>query len=116
MSPELFQKPNPEVDRFALDRRLVSGVAWTAAAKWGSQVITSGALLIQARLLSPADFGILGMTYILLGFVNLVAEFGLGSAIVVMRELSPDQIRQTHVLAVFLGIVASGATALAAAP
>ena len=103
-------------DHSGLDRRLVSGVVWTAAAKFGTQIITWGCLLLLARLLSPADFGIVSMSTIFLGFVNIVAEFGIGSAILVMRELTENQIRQIHALSVILGFAMTGMTVLAAKP
>jgi PST family polysaccharide transporter len=56
------------------------------------------------------------MTYILLGFINIVAEFGIGSAILVMRELSQSQIRQIHVVSVLLGFATSLITLFAAKP
>lgn len=102
--------------RSGLDRRLVSGVAWTAAAKFGSQIITWGCLLLLARLLSPADFGIVSMSTIFTGFVNIVAEFGIGSAILVMRELTENQIRQTNALSAIVGFGIAGITVLAAKP
>jgi O-antigen/teichoic acid export membrane protein len=114
--PTITPKPTRELGRSTLDRHLVSGVAWTGIARFGSQIVTSSALLLQARLLSPADFGIVGMTYILLGFINIVAEFGIGSAILVMRELSQNQIRQIHTVSVLLGFSVSVMTLFAAKP
>jgi O-antigen/teichoic acid export membrane protein len=106
----------PEHRRSALDRRLVSAVAWTAAAKFGTQIITWSCLLLLARLLSPSDFGLVSMSSILIGFINIFAEFGIGSAILVMRELTKNQIRQIHSVSVILGFCISGLTTLAAKP
>jgi PST family polysaccharide transporter len=105
-----------ELARAALDRRIVSGVAWTAVARWGSQIVSWASMLLLARLLSPSDFGLFGMTWIFLGLVRIVSEFGLGSTIIVMKELSAHEIRQTHVLCIFLGIGGSIAALLAANP
>jgi len=102
--------------RSGLDRRLISGVAWTATARFGTQIISWSCLLLLARLLSPADFGIVSMSTIFLGFVNIVAEFGIGSAILVMRELTENQIRQIHALSVILGLGMTGITLVAARP
>jgi teichuronic acid exporter len=116
MVPQLTPRPTPGLGRSALDRHLVSSVAWTATARFGGQIVTSSALLLQARLLSPADFGIVSMTYILLGFINIVAEFGIGSAILVMQELSQNQIRQLHAISVLLGLSISAMMPFAAKP
>jgi PST family polysaccharide transporter len=73
---------------------VIRGIAWTAGAKWGSQIFTWIVTLIVARLLSPDDYGIVGMAMVFLGLVQLVNEFGLGTAIVQMRGLSREQISQ----------------------
>ena len=78
MTPAFPESPSPEFARSALDRRLVSGVAWTAVARWGSQIVSWSAMLLLARLLSPADFGLFGMSWFLMGFIGVVSEFGIG--------------------------------------
>jgi O-antigen/teichoic acid export membrane protein len=88
----------------ALDRSLLRGVAWTAAAKWASQALSWVSWLIVARLLTPEDYGLVGMAAIYLGFVTLLSEFGLGTAVLALRELSHEQINQLNGLAVLSGL------------
>ncbi len=68
------------------------GVAWTGALKWATQVFSWAATLIIARLLTPADYGLLTMANVYLGFIALVNEFGLGPAIIRQRDLTEEQI------------------------
>ncbi|MEO8199506.1 MAG: lipopolysaccharide biosynthesis protein [Gemmatimonadota bacterium] len=75
-----------------LDRSLMHGVAWTGGMKWVTQVFSWAATLIIARLLTPADYGLMTMANIYLGFIALVNEFGLGPAIIRQRDLTEDQI------------------------
>ncbi|MBW7959096.1 MAG: lipopolysaccharide biosynthesis protein [Candidatus Promineofilum sp.] len=42
--------------------------------------------IILARLLTPEDFGLVGMSMILLGFANLITEFGMSAAVVQTSE------------------------------
>lgn len=86
----------------ALDRSLISGIAWTGAGKWGTQVLTWASTLIVARLLSPSDFGLVGMAMVYMGLVQLVNEFGLGSAIVQNRSLTSDQLSRLGGLSILL--------------
>ena len=108
--------PNEEGSRAALDRQLVSGVAWTALARWGGQIVSWASMLLLARLLSPGDFGLFGMTTVFLGFITLVSEFGIGSAIVMLKEISPGEIRQMHALSLMMGVAGSIAAFFAARP
>ena len=66
--------------RRELDRSLVRGMAWTGAVKWVTQVATWGVTIIVARLLTPNDFGMVGMATVYLGLTNtprtLVSRIG----------------------------------------
>src|SRR5688572_28278064 len=91
MHTQLKTPVEPEAGQ--LDRVLVSGVAWVASARWTSQMLRWAATIVIAKLLLPSDYGIVGMSMVLIGLVQQVAEFGLGSAIVQHRDL-PRQTEQ----------------------
>ena len=42
----------------------------------------------------PGDFGIVGMTSVYLGFVAVFSEFGFGSAIINLRDLTAHEVAQ----------------------
>jgi PST family polysaccharide transporter len=92
------------------------GVAWTAGARWASQGLTWGAWLIVARLLTPEDYGLVGMAAIYLGLVTLLSEFGLGTAVLAVRELSGEQLSQLNGLAVIVGLASLLASCAVAIP
>src|SRR5437763_6655187 len=85
-----------------LDRSLIRGIAWTGATRWATQLLGWASTLIVARLLAPTDYGVVGMAMIYLGFMQLVNEFGLGSAIIQRRDLTADQISRLNGLALLL--------------
>jgi O-antigen/teichoic acid export membrane protein len=99
-----------------LDASLVRGIAWVGAARWSTQALTWIATLIIARLLSPSDYGIFSMALLYLGFLSLVTEFGLGAAIVTIRNLSGRQISQLNTVSIFLGVAGFALTVAAAFP
>ncbi len=99
-----------------LDRPLVRGIAWTGAARWSTQAVTWAATLVIARILSPSDYGIFSLATLYLGFLSLVTEFGLGSAIVTIRNLTDLEIGQLNTLSVLLGFTGFGLTCVAAIP
>src|SRR5947207_764067 len=96
--------PGGFVEAGTLDRSLAHGIAWTAGAKWAIQALTWASWLIVARLLTPEDFGLVGMAGIYLGLVALLSEFGLGAAVMTFRELSAEQIGQLNGLALLVGL------------
>lgn len=99
-----------------LDKALMGGVAWTAIAKWISQLATWAITLIIARILSPSDYGLVGMATIYLGLVQLFSEFGVGTAIITMRELSDAQVSQLNTVSLLLGFVGFAISAAVAVP
>ncbi len=105
-----------QVEARALDRSLVRGVAWTAAAKSASQGLNWVSWLIVARLLTPEDYGLVGMAAIYLGLITLLSEFGLGTAVLAVRELSVEQLNQLNGLAVLLGLAGLLASCALAIP
>ena len=105
----------PTVSRRERDKVLIGGIAWAAAARTGSQLATWIVSLLVARLLSPADYGVVAAATVYLGFVALVTEFGLATAIVSQRDLSDHAIAQLGGLSVLLGL-AGWAVTLALAP
>jgi len=99
-----------------LDRSLLHGIAWTSGAKWASQLLAWASTLIVARLLSPQDYGLVGMAAIYLGLITLLSEFGVGQAVIVLRELSDHQVAQLNGLSLLFGVTAFVLSALLAAP
>jgi len=110
----LASNPVAGPGRKDLDKHFVSGVGWTAIAKWGGQAFSWAALLLLAKLLNPSDFGLLSMTSVLLGLITMFTEFGIDGAIVLTLDLTPLKIRQIHSLAILLGCCGATVAALSA--
>ncbi len=104
------------MDRATLDRSLVKGVAWTGAVKWGAQILVWGVTLLVARLLTPEDYGLVGLAALYLGLVSLLSEAGLGETVLTFRALSRHQLGQLNTTGVFLGGIAAVLTGLLAKP
>ena len=78
----------------------MQGIAWTGTSRLASQLVSWGSFLVVARILSPGDIGVTAAAASVVGFVALLAEFGLGSAIVAKVELKPDELSQLAGIAV----------------
>jgi PST family polysaccharide transporter len=89
-----------------LDRQVAGGVVWTATAKWATQLLTWGSVLVAARMLSPADFGLMEMAGIVTLVAMVLADFGIGAAVVQMRELEKSRIAQVNTVSILLGVIA----------
>jgi PST family polysaccharide transporter len=99
-----------------LDRSFARGIAWQGSVKWMVQLVTWGTTILVARILTPEDYGVLAMGAVLLAFISLLSESGLGVTIVTVRTLSEEQIKQLNGAAVLLGVASFAAACLAAVP
>jgi O-antigen/teichoic acid export membrane protein len=87
------------------DRAMLRAVAWTGASRWTIQLLTWVSTIVVARVLAPTDYGLVGMATIYLGLVALISEFGLGQAVVTMREMSAHQVAQLNTLSIAAGAI-----------
>lgn len=109
--------PNPAAPTHAhLDGALVRGLAWTAGMKWGAQIFSWASTLIVARLLNPDDYGLVGMATVYLGLANLISEFGVGTTVITLRDMSEDDVAQLNGFAVLLGLLGFVLSCFAAVP
>jgi PST family polysaccharide transporter len=99
-----------------LDRSFLRGIAWQGSVKWGVQVVTWGATILVARILSPSDYGLLTMGNVLLTFITLLSESGLGITVVRTRAITAEQIAQINGAALLLGFACFAVACLAAVP
>ena len=102
---ESTEAPVSQADRRTLERSLIYGMAWTGGAKWLAQILSWASTLIVARLLTPADYGIVGMAMVYSGLVQVVSELGIGSAVVQQRDLTAPDLAQLSGFSVALGCV-----------
>ncbi len=97
--------PSATPARAQLDKSLFHGIAWTGGVKWAGQLVSWASTLIVARLLAPNDYGLVSMASAYLGLITLFSEFGIGIAVITIRDLTEAQLDQLHTLAVILGFV-----------
>jgi PST family polysaccharide transporter len=81
-------------------------LAWMSGAKWTAQLVSWAAFVIVARLLTPDDFGLVGMAQIFIALVTIFSEFGLATAIIAHPDLTEEQVAQLNAVAVLVGIAA----------
>lgn len=82
-------------------------------------VLRLGSLMVLARLLMPADFGLVGMVTAVTGVLTLFRDFGLSAAAIQRATITDDQISNLFWLNVMVGallaiFLAAAAPAVAA--
>ena len=70
----------------ASKQSVVSGIRWISVSTMGRRVLALVANVVFARLLLPADFGLVAMAGVLLGFIDIFKDLGTGTALVREKE------------------------------
>lgn len=86
-----------------LAQRTVGGFAWVVMAHGGQMVLQLVVLAILARLLTPADFGVVAAALVVINISTYVGELGLRHALVQRLELRAAHVRVALTLSVLLG-------------
>lgn len=91
--------------------QVLRGSLIMVAARWTMRLIGLVSTLVLARLLTPADFGVIGVAMIVIGFIEAVAERGQGLALIRLHEPTPEHFDTAWTLQILIG---AGLTALIA--
>jgi len=100
----------------SLDRSMAGAVAWSAAARWASQILSWASTIIIARILTPYDYGIVGMAGLYLNLALLFSQAGIADAIIALRDLTSDQIAELNSFALLISLLLTGLTCVLASP
>jgi len=79
-----------------------------------TQVVTWLITLLVVRLLSPSDYGLFGFATFVTGIADLIAELGLGAAIIQKRNLDSDALDTILWMSMATGMLIYGLTWLRA--
>jgi PST family polysaccharide transporter len=98
-----------------MEDKAIRGVPWTLLSLGANRAVTLLSTLVLARLLAPADFGLMAIVLTAVNFLYWFAGLGFGNALVVRQDL--DRRGQGTVLTLMVASSTAGALiALACAP
>jgi O-antigen/teichoic acid export membrane protein len=81
---------------------------WVAWGGGTTAVLKLVVMVLLTRLLSPADFGVVGAALIVIGFSLTFSQLGLGPALVQRPALEPRHISTAFVASIFFGFLVAG--------
>lgn len=83
-----------------LEEKAIRGISWTLLTYAANRVLTLGTIVVLARILEPADFGLLALAVLAVGLLSLFGGLGLGGALVLRQDL--DRRAQGTILTLLL--------------
>ena len=97
-----------------LTARTLSGAKWSAIARAGQQVISLSTTTVLARLLTPGDYGLIGMTAFFLGFISIFRDLGTSAAIIQHKQAEEPLPSTVFWMNLLFGAAACGVCLVAA--
>lgn len=84
-----------------------SSIKWSGFSQFGRQAFQIVTSIILARLLLPEDFGLVGMAFIIIGFLSIFKDLGTAAAIIQKEDISESLLSSIFWLNVVFGILIS---------
>lgn len=69
-----------------LKRQTISGIKWVTAASIAQRILSFGATVILARILTPADFGLFALAFVMIDGFGIFKSLGFDSALVRRKD------------------------------
>lgn len=88
-----------------------SSVSYASSFRWQTINVVAQILLqlgftsIMARKLTTLDFGIMGIVLVVMGFIEIFSQIGIGPALIQRKELRQEQVNGAFFLSLGLGVV-----------
>lgn len=83
-------------------QKTIRGIKWSVIDQVVRQFVVLIISAVLSRLLTPTDFGLLGMVTVAIGFLQIFKDFGLGASII--QQTNPSKIAIDSVFWINIGI------------
>jgi len=97
-----------------LEGRTLKSLKWSGIGQVVKQLMYFMIYIVLARLLTPQDFGIIGMVMVFTGFVQIFSELGLGAALVQKLDLDERHLSSVFWVNLGTGVLLTGVIATSA--
>lgn len=84
-----------------------NGVLYSAIGKYSNVVIQFAVQMILSRILSPEEFGVIAVVNVFIIFFQMLADFGIGPAIIQNKDLTERDNENIYSFSVYLSLIIS---------
>jgi PST family polysaccharide transporter len=98
-----IESPGPQAG--GLGRQAAQGAVWNYLAFVVSKGLVFVSTLILAQILLPAEFGLVGMALLVITVLDILRDFGIGSAVIYYGREGPAAANMAFALSSGIGIV-----------
>jgi teichuronic acid exporter len=91
----------------SIKKEMFQGVMWSAIEKYSSVIISLIISAVLARLISPEAFGVVAVASVLINFMSIFTDMGIGPAIIQRKDLTQGNLNSIFTFTAIGGIVLS---------
>lgn len=91
--------------KMSLKNKATSGIKWSSVSQVGRQVMQFFTTAILARLLSPSDFGLVGMAILVTAFLDIFKDLGTSAAVIQRKNISDELLYSIFWINVIFGLL-----------
>lgn len=84
---------------------ILRGFFWSITNQASSTLLTILISAVLSRLITPAEFGIVGMVTMITGFLNTIKDFGFGAALVQKKNVTDDEYSTIFWINILIGVL-----------
>src|SRR3989344_2548154 len=88
-------------------KNTVIGLSWVGALRGSTRVITFVRIIILARLLTPAQFGVFGIGSLVLAFLEVITETGINVFLIQDKKGIGHYINDAWIVSILRGMIIS---------
>jgi O-antigen/teichoic acid export membrane protein len=88
----------------SMTHKTLSGMFWLLSGSGVQAILRIAVMVVIARLLAPADFGLVAGALVLIDFIEVFSDLGIGLVIVQRHELEDRHIRTGFTISAFMGL------------
>ena len=86
-------------------KKTISGISWSVMSRLSVQGLNFVIGVILARLLSPDDYGLIGMVLVFVGFANVFLDLGFGSALIQKQNATSEHYSSIFWINIGVGLI-----------
>ena len=89
----------------AEDKKIfLNGIFWNAIQKYSGLVVNIAVSMVLARLLTPEAFGVVAIATVLISFLTMICDMGIGPAIIQRQDLEQKDLDNIYTFTIYVGL------------
>ena len=86
---------------------MLKGVMWSAVGKYSGVIVQLVITAVLARLITPEEFGVVAIATVLIAFLTIFSDLGLGAAIIQRQDFGKKEYDSIYSFSLYLGVFLS---------